>query len=70
MIIELTQANQSRSCAAINGVDSAIVDRAEELVLLCAQGEDLVVSCAMISTEEGEDLKLAVSLNCLVCFYC
>ena len=44
----------------MNGVDAAIVDRSEELVLLCAQGEDLIASCAKISEEEEEDLKIAV----------
>ena len=46
-------------CAAMNGIDPIIVSRSEELVLLCAQGEDLVVSCAKISKEEEDDLKIA-----------
>ncbi|KAL8652401.1 MAG: hypothetical protein Q9210_002702, partial [Variospora velana] len=46
-------------CAAINGIDQAIVERADRLGLLSAKGEDLVVFCAAISMEEEEDLKLA-----------
>ena len=46
-------------CAAMNGVDPAIVSRSEELVLLCAQGENLVSSCAKISEEEEDGLKVA-----------
>ncbi|KAL8961010.1 MAG: hypothetical protein Q9193_002375 [Seirophora villosa] len=46
-------------CAAINGIDQAIVERADRLGLLSAKGEDLVAICAEISREEEEDLKLA-----------
>lgn len=46
-------------CAAMNGVDLAIVNRSEELVLLHARGEDLVASCAKVSEAEEEDLKVA-----------
>lgn len=38
-----------------------MVDRAEELVILSAQGEDLVRACARITEEEEEDLVTAVS---------
>lgn len=44
-------------CAALNGVDSAIVERANHLVELSAKGENLVAACAAISLEEEEDLK-------------
>jgi len=50
------------SCAALNGVDQAIVDRADELVLLSARGEDLVAACATISEKEEADLETAVSV--------
>lgn len=51
------------SCAAINGVDLAVVDRAEELVLLSAQGEDLVTACTRLSEQEEDDLEIAVSVS-------
>ncbi len=51
------------SCAALNGVDQAIVDRADELVLLSARGEDLVAACATISEKEEADLETAVSVS-------
>ena len=44
----------------MNGVDQAIVDRADELVLLSARGEDLVTVCAILSENEEVDLKAAV----------
>lgn len=44
----------------MNGIDPAIVSRAEELGLLSARGEDLVAACATMSEKEGEDLKTAV----------
>lgn len=51
------------SCAAINGVEPAVVDRAEELVLLSARGEDLVTACARMSEQEEKDLEIAVSAH-------
>ncbi|KAI4269650.1 MAG: hypothetical protein LQ337_007146 [Flavoplaca oasis] len=47
-------------CAAMNGIDQTIVERADRLGLLIAKGEDLVVACANLSNTEEEDLKLAV----------
>ncbi|KAL2059622.1 hypothetical protein ABVK25_000915 [Lepraria finkii] len=44
-------------CAALNGVDRAVVDRANELVELSAKGEDLVAACATMSPQEEDDLK-------------
>ena len=44
-------------CAAMNGVPSAVVRRANILSDLIVQGEDLVASCAGISEEEEEDLE-------------
>ncbi|KAL8866062.1 MAG: hypothetical protein Q9174_006517, partial [Haloplaca sp. 1 TL-2023] len=43
----------------INGIDQAIVERADRLGLLSAKGEDLVIACANISNGEEEDLKMA-----------
>ncbi|KAI4256406.1 MAG: hypothetical protein L6R42_006240 [Xanthoria sp. 1 TBL-2021] len=46
-------------CAAMNGIDQAIVERADRLGLLSAKGEDLVIACAKLSKSEEEDLRLA-----------
>lgn len=48
-------------CAAINGVSAEVVERAEQLVLMCARGEDLVVACAIMPEAEAESLTEAVS---------
>lgn len=46
------------SCAAINGIDSAIVERAEDLILLAARGEDLIEALAAnISEKDARDLE-------------
>lgn len=46
------------SCAAINGIDSAIVERAEDLILLAARGEDLTEALAAnISNKDAQDLE-------------
>ncbi|MCJ1471038.1 MutS protein msh5 [Pseudocyphellaria aurata] len=51
------------SCAAMNGINPAIVARAEEIGLLSARGEDLVAVCAKMSIQEDEDLKYAVCIG-------
>lgn len=46
-------------CAAMNGVESAVVERSEALVLLLARGEDLRAACARLSNRETERLEEA-----------
>ncbi|KUL91366.1 hypothetical protein ZTR_01674 [Talaromyces verruculosus] len=49
-------------CAALNGVDEAIVARANELVSLSARGQDLVAACARMSKAEEAILEKAESI--------
>lgn len=53
--------NENLSCAALNGVDAKIVDRANHLAKITAKGEDLVTVCAAISEKEEGDIKDAVN---------
>jgi len=46
-------------CAAMNGVDQAIIDRAESIILQMVRHEDLEVSCSKLSEEETEKLSAA-----------
>lgn len=49
------------SCAAMNGIDHAVIRRAEELILLSLRGADLVEACAELPEAELVELKDAVS---------
>lgn len=49
-------------CAAMNGVDAAVVQRADSLTLLLARGEDLRTACARLSDHEKQMLEDAESV--------
>ncbi|KAI3331791.1 muts domain V-domain-containing protein [Xylariaceae sp. AK1471] len=49
-------------CAAMNGVDQAIVDRAESIILQMARHEDLEVVCSKLSEEEAQKLGAAEAI--------
>ncbi|KAJ8127600.1 hypothetical protein O1611_g6036 [Lasiodiplodia mahajangana] len=46
-------------CAAMNGVDQAIVERAESIILQIVHHEDLEVTCSKLSEDEIRKLKRA-----------
>lgn len=47
-------------CAAMNGIDTRIIERAEEFLALAAQGQDLVEACAELPEAELVELQEAV----------
>jgi DNA mismatch repair protein MSH5 len=44
-------------CAMMNGIDIGLVERADELILLSARGEDLITACARIPEDEARQLE-------------
>jgi DNA mismatch repair protein MSH5 len=50
-------------CASMNGIDSVIVERADELILLAARGEDLIAACTKLSGDEARELEYAEQIG-------
>ncbi|KAL2067305.1 hypothetical protein VTL71DRAFT_1729 [Oculimacula yallundae] len=46
-------------CAMMNGIDPAIVDRADQLIILASRGEDLVLACSEMTPEEARKYEEA-----------
>jgi DNA mismatch repair protein MSH5 len=47
----------------MNGITPEIVERAEELLVLTARGEDLVAACAVMPEAEAFELEEAVIIG-------
>ena len=54
----------------MNGIDPAIVERANELATLSYHQEDLVVACAQMTPTEMNDLEDAVRVSLLALIRC
>ncbi|KAK8126143.1 p-loop containing nucleoside triphosphate hydrolase [Apiospora kogelbergensis] len=46
-------------CAAMNGIDEAVVERAEAIIMLLARNEDLEAACSKLSDTETSKLEMA-----------
>ncbi|PGH34737.1 DNA mismatch repair protein MSH5 [[Emmonsia] crescens] len=57
-----SNASFGTNCAALNGIDAAIISRANEIGTLAARGEDLVVICAKMSVDEMDELEEAENM--------
>lgn len=51
------------TCAMMNGIDPAIVDRAEELILMASRGEDLVLACSAMSPDDARNYEVAEQIG-------
>ncbi|MCJ1405214.1 MutS protein msh5 [Xylographa trunciseda] len=49
-------ASYGTTCAALNGISQGVVDRAEELVIQSARGEDLVAICAKGKQDDTQEM--------------
>ncbi|KAI9890703.1 MAG: MutS protein msh5 [Vezdaea aestivalis] len=56
---ERSRASFGTLCAKLNGIDPAIVERANDLSLLAAQGENLVDACSMMSENDQQEIDRA-----------
>lgn len=59
-MINIGMANGHRSCAAMAGIDPAIVSRAQEIEAMLYRKEDLVAICGRMTAREVEELEQAV----------
>jgi DNA mismatch repair protein MSH5 len=50
-------------CAVLNGIDPMVVERADELILLAVQGEDLIAACTNISSDDAQELEDAEQIG-------
>jgi len=59
-------ASYGTSCAAMSGISTEIVSRAQDLIELALKGEDLTAACATMSREEASDLEQTVRYQKMV----
>ncbi|CZS90681.1 related to MSH5-meiosis-specific protein [Rhynchosporium graminicola] len=46
-------------CARMNGIDPAIADRADQLIIMASRGEDLVLACSEMTPDEAQKYEEA-----------